>query len=307
MKVMNKLLRKCLYQLNVINQYIFTLKYMDNENEIVFKTPIEENGLKFYQFPIGYSLFKASKYINPSKPEITLEPNTPYFFGLKNMNDYYIASYEEAYGVIFEFKMLTPYKLLALDDPATLAKLYKSSPVNIQQILKSNFGFQPDLMSPNSNKRLSIDTSDKELARYLCKLGYQGYAIYKMATDFKGSFHPELLICNCQGIQFVKQITSTEKMNKILDDAKLYKISSDMKSDRASNKKQKVNLNLDNDPTFRKGPLFGSDDEMELDGGKLKKVRRNKKTIRINNKTIRQNNKTNRKKNKRNKSNRRKK
>jgi hypothetical protein len=223
------------------------------------------------------------------------------------MNDYYIASYEEAYGVIFEFKMLTPYKLLALDDPATLAKLYKSSPVNIQQILKSNFGFQPDLMSPNSGKRESIGFSDKELARYLCKLGYQGYAIYKMATDFKGSFHPELLICNCQGIQFVKQITSTEKMNKILDDAKLYKISSDMKSDRASNKKQKVNLNLDNDPTFRKGPLFGRDDEMELDGGKLKKVRRNKKTIRINNKTIRQKNKTNRKKNKRNKSNRRKK
>jgi hypothetical protein len=277
---------------------------MDNKNEFVFKTPIEENGLKFYQFPIGYPLFKASKYINPSKPEITLEPNTPYFFGLKNMNDYYIASYEKAYGVIFEFKTLTPYKLLALDDPATLAKLYKSSPVNIQQILKFNFGFQPDLLSPISNKRNSIDSSDKELARYLCKLGYQGYAIYKMPTDFKGSFHPELLICNCQGIQFVKQITSTEKMNKILDDAKLYKISSDMKSDRASNKKQKVDLNLDNDPTFRKGPLFGSDEEMELDGGKLKKIRRNKTTNRKRNKNIRRKNKTNRKGNK---SNRRKK
>jgi len=273
---------------------------MDNENEFVFKTPIEENGLKFYQFPIGYPLFKASKYINPLNPEITLEPNTPYFFGLKNMNEYYISSYEKEYGVIFEFKTLTPYKLLALDDPATLAKLYKSSPVNIQQILKFNFGFQPDLMSPNSNKRFSIDTSDKELARYLCKLGYQGYAIYKMATDFKGTFHPELLICNCQGIQFVKQITSTEKMNKILDDAKLYKISSDMKSDRASNKKQKVDLNLDNDPSFRKGTLFGSDDEMELDGGKLKKIRRNKKTNRKRKKTIRKKNKTIRRKNKTN-------
>jgi uncharacterized membrane protein len=89
-------------------------------------------------------------------------------------------------------------------------------------------------------------------------------------------------------------------MNKILDDAKLYKISSDMKSDRASNKKQKVNLNLDNDPTFRKGPLFGSEDEMELDGGKLKKVRRNRKTIRKKNKTIRKKNKTIRQKNKTN-------
>jgi hypothetical protein len=96
-------------------------------------------------------------------------------------------------------------------------------------------------------------------------------------------------------------------MNKNLDDAKLYKISSDMKSERASNKKQKVDLNLDNDPTFRKGPLFGSDDEMELHGGKLKKIRRNKKTNRKRNKTIRQNNKTSRKRNKRNKSNIRKK
>lgn len=294
MKVMNKLLRKFLYQLNVINQYIFTLKYMDNENienkEIVFKTPIEENGLKFYQFPIGYSLFKASKYINPLKPQITLEPNTPYFFGLKNMNEYYISSYEKEYGVIFEFKTVTPYKLLALDDPTTLAKLYETSPQNIQKILSYNYGFQPDLMTPNSNKRFSIDTSDKELARFLCKHGYQGYAIYKMATDFKGTFHPELLICNCQGIQFVKQITSIEKMNKILDDAKLYKISSDMKFNRASNKKPRIDLNLDNDPIFKKGPLFDEDDdEMELDGGKISK----KKTIRKKKKIRRK--KTNRK------------
>lgn len=86
---------------------------------------------------------------------------------------------------------------MALDDPTTLAKLYETSPQNIQKILSYNYGFQPDLMTPNSNKRFSIDTSDKELARFLCKHGYQGYAIYKMATDFKGTFHPELLICNC--------------------------------------------------------------------------------------------------------------
>jgi hypothetical protein len=265
---------------------------MDNENienkENEFKNLIEENGIKYYQFPIGFPLFKASKYINPLNPEITLEPNTPYFFGLKNMNDNYIASYEKEYGVIFEFKTLTPYKLLALDDPATLAKLFETSPRNIQQILSYNYGYNGDLTSPN--KRFSVGNSDKELAIYLCKIGYQGYAIYKMATDFKGTFHPELLICNCQGIQFVKQITSTEKMNKILDDAKLYKISSDMKSERASKKKQKVVLNLDNDPIFKKGPLFDEDDdEMELDGGKISK----KKTIRKKKKIRRK--KTNRK------------
>jgi hypothetical protein len=188
---------------------------MDNKNEFVFKTPIEENGLKFYQFPIGYPLFKASKYINPLKPGITLELNTPYFFGLKNMNDTYISSYEKEYGVIFEFKLLTPYKLLALDDPTTLAKLYETSPVNIQQILKSNYGFKSDFLSTNFGKRFSVENSDKELARYLCKIGFQGYAIYKMETDFGGTFHPELLICNCIGIKFVKQITSQQKMNQI--------------------------------------------------------------------------------------------
>jgi hypothetical protein len=73
-----------------------------------------------------------------------------------------------------------------------------------------------------------------------------------------------------------------------------------MKSDRASNKKQRVDLNLDNDPSFRKGTLFGSDDEMELDGGKLKKIRRNKKTNRKRKKTIRKKNKTIRRKNKTN-------
>jgi hypothetical protein len=215
---------------------------MDNENienkENVFKNLIEENGLKYYQFPIGFPLFKASKYINPLKPEITLEPNTPFFFGLKNMNDNYIASYEKEYGVIFEFKTLTPYKLLALDDPATLAKLFETSPRNIQQILSYNYGYNGDLMSPN--KRFSVGNSDKELAIYLCKIGYQGYAIYKMATDFGGTFHPELLICDSQGIQFVKQITTKQKMYQILEDAKLYKISSDMKSDRSSNKKNEL-------------------------------------------------------------------
>ena len=42
---------------------------MDNEiienKENEFKNLIEENGLKYYQFPIGFPLFKASKYINP--------------------------------------------------------------------------------------------------------------------------------------------------------------------------------------------------------------------------------------------------
>ena len=303
---------------------------MDNENlenkENVFKNLIDENGLKYYQFPIGFPLFKACKYINPLKPEITLEPNTPYFFGLKNMNNKYISSYEQEYGVIFEFKTLIPYKLLALDDPKTLAKLFENSPTNIQQILSNNYGYNGNLMTPN--ERNSVGNSDKELAIYLCKIGYQGYAIYKMATDFGGTFHPELLICNSKGIQFIKQITTKQKMNQILEDAKLFKISSDMRSDRSSNKKQRIDLNLDNDPTFKKGPLFGADeddededdeddedddedDEMELDGGKTvskkktskkktsKKKTSKKKTSKkktSKKKTVSKKNKTNRKK-----------
>jgi hypothetical protein len=63
---------------------------------------------------------------------------------------------------------------------------------------------------------------------------------------------------------------------------------------------------LDNEPTFKKGPLFGSDDEdeMELDGGKTsnnrkKKTSNNRKKKTSNNrkkKTVRKKNKTNRKK-----------
>jgi hypothetical protein len=63
-----------------------------------------------------------------------------------------------------------------------------------------------------------------------------------------------------------------------------------MKFNRASNKKPRIDLNLDNDPIFKKGPLFDEDDdEMELDGGKISK----KKTIRKKKKIRRK--KTNRK------------
>jgi hypothetical protein len=244
---------------------------MDSETENIFKNPIQENGLNFYLFPAGFQLFKASKYINPSKPEITFEQNIPYFFGLKNMDPDYISSYEEEYGVIFEYQIISPYKLLALDDQSNLSKLYSAAPNNIQKILANNYGF-----IENSNlkiKRFSEAESDREFSKYLCKLGFQGYAISKMETSFEGTFHPELLICNTNGIKFLNQITSKEKMMKIFEEAKLKKLADDIKLQRSNKRRERLN-NFDNSPNkFRRGISFGLDN-MDLDGGFIKKFKK---------------------------------
>uniref|UniRef100_A0A6C0KRM4 Uncharacterized protein n=1 Tax=viral metagenome TaxID=1070528 RepID=A0A6C0KRM4_9ZZZZ len=250
---------------------------MDSETENIFNNKIQENGLNFYLFPAGFQLFKASKYINSSKPEITFEQNTPYFFGLKNMNPKYISSYEKEYGVIFEYQIITPYKLLALDDQSNLSILYSAAPDNIKKILEKNYGF-----IENSNLEIKRDSeaeSDREFSKYLCKLGFQGYAISKMATSFQGTFHPELLICNTNGIKFVNQITSKEKMMKILEDAKLKKLADDIKLQRNNRRRERLNNDdhFDNSPNkFRRGISFNLDN-MDLDGGSIKKFKKRSK------------------------------
>jgi hypothetical protein len=123
----------------------------------------------------------------------------------------YIASYEEEYGIIFEFITTRQYKLLALDKQETQTQLYNSAPEDIKTILRKNYGYV-------SGIRNSVNEADQKLSKYLCTKGYDGYAIHHMETDFGGSFHPEFMICNIQnGIQYVRQVTGESQMHAILD------------------------------------------------------------------------------------------
>jgi len=179
-----------------------------------FGNKIEENGMSYYVLSPSQYLFKATKQAGI----LSLQPGQLSFFGVKNMSPGYIEDYEEEYGVIFEFVTTREYKLLALDDQATQEKLYETAPPSIQDILERNYGFETGVRDSQSDP-------DRDLSMYLCKQGYDGYAIQSMRTDMGGTFHPEFMICDVGGIQYVGQITPPNRAQRIIDEAKMRRIS----------------------------------------------------------------------------------
>jgi len=119
-----------------------------------------------------------------------------------------------------------PHKLLALDDPDTIATLYKAAPSNIKNILEKNYGYRTGIRDSSAGP-------DDVLSKYICSLGKQGYSINNMPTDMGGRFHPEFMICNAAaGVEFVGQVTSGEKADSILREAELKRHAQDMKASR---------------------------------------------------------------------------
>ena len=191
----------------------------------VFDNKVLENKINYYVFPINYPLFKANKTLDRGSV-VSLNPNTPYFFGLKNVDPQYIEDYEREYGVIFEFITTRVYKLLALDDKLTQSTLYDAAPEDIKVILESNYGFTTGI-------RNSVSEPDRIISDYICSLGYDGYAINYMKTDnIGGTFHPELMICNAVGIQYVGKVTPDSRVESIVERGKLEKLSKQMKETR---------------------------------------------------------------------------
>jgi hypothetical protein len=221
-----------------------------------FSNQIEENGMSYYILPQAQPLFKATK-----QPGILLlHPGQLSFFGVKNMSLGYIEDYEEEYGVIFEFITTRVYKLLALDDPSTQHQLYASAPPLIQEILERNYGFETGIRDSQSGP-------DRELSMYLCSKGYDGYAIQNMRTDMGGIFHPEFMICDVSGIQYVGQITPPNRAQRIIEEAKMRRV-----SDQSMLNRKKGRLSFSPPPSnslaqmgspvqrMSPGSLFGNDD-----------------------------------------------
>jgi hypothetical protein len=183
---------------------------------------IIEDGLAYYILSPGISLFKATKHSDT----LDLRRGRLSFFGVHNMDPAYIESYENEYGVIFAFETMRPYKLLALDHPATKEALYKRVPENIKQILRRNYGYTM------SGRRDSELNSDLTLSQYLCDEGYEGYATNFMHTD-TGEFHPEFMICHVDGMRSLGRITNDPtKIANILARGRIDEVSRDLKVSR---------------------------------------------------------------------------
>ena len=185
---------------------------------------IIEDGMAYYIIQPGCPLFKATK----NSDTLVLRPGRLSFFGVYNMDPAYIESYENEYGIIFAFETTRPYKLLALDQPATKATLYARAPENIKKILRKNYGYTM------SGRRDSELGSDIALSQYLCEEGYEGYATNTMQTD-TGEFHPEFMICSVDGMRLLGRITNDpRKIANILERGRIDEASRDLKVSRKS-------------------------------------------------------------------------
>jgi hypothetical protein len=204
-----------------------------------------EDGYEYYTIPEGYPLYKASRN---SKTPRDFNPKRFYFFGVKNENQEYIESFEEEYGIIFEFKTGRPYKLLAMDKPATRARLYALAPLEIKKILDNNYGHRNGI-------RDSIGEKDSEFSKYICSIGFDGYAIHTMETPTGGRFHSEFMICNTTSIKMVKRVTTDKVADEILLNQKL-KEHVPKKKVRPTTRKSPPKSN-DKSPVVKKN-LFGS-------------------------------------------------
>ena len=165
-----------------------------------FKETEQVDGIIYYIIPAGTSLFRGDIPPNPNSPLERI--NGPVFFGQT-------ADVALTYGIPFEFVTNSELRLLALDKSiktiynnasADNETLIDGEPANIviPKILKRNYGY-------DGGVRNSDDAADKKLTNYICQR-YPGYATNFMETDFGGEFHREIVICDKNNVDFVRQL-----------------------------------------------------------------------------------------------------
>jgi len=214
-------------------------------------TIIDTDGMAYYIIQAGVPLFKATK----SSDTLDLRRGRLSFFGVHNLDRDYIASYENEYGIIFAFETTRPYKLLALDHPATKEALYKKVPENIKRFLRRNYGYTM------TGRRDSELDSDLAVSQYLCDEGYEGYATNFMQTD-TGEFHPEFMICHVDGMRPLGRITNDpRRIANILERGRIDDASRDLKVSRKGKQRTESPYAARARPmSFAPTNLFASDD-----------------------------------------------
>lgn len=238
----------------------------------------------YYILPSNFSIYRGDTSID--KNSFSFPNNVPFFFGT-NVEEV------EQYGIVFEFKTTREYKLIAIDNFQTQQRLYKNAPSDIQDILKRNYGYSPR----GIQTRDSVSAKDIAFSNYLCKEGYDGYAINEMDTDLD-RFHQEIVICSPQTIQLVKQITTDPTViQRLLDKKRMVDLGKTMDVKRKKRPSYSSTYSDEEDSSsFRPIPKFNfPDDEDEntsfksppttpikkLFGGKnTKYTKKYKKTVR---------------------------
>jgi hypothetical protein len=229
-----------------------------------FNTATDGAGITYYIIPAGTPLFRGDVPPNYNSPLEHI--NGPVFFGQT-------ADVALIYGIPFEFVTNSEIRLLALDK--SMKQIYNNALTDstridgeavkdvIPLILKRNYGY-------NGGVRNSDDAADKKLTKYICQR-FPGYATDFMETDFGGEFHREIVICDKNNVDFVRQLTTVNGIKideeEIKAEQKLRKLSrSD--ADKRAQKKQRPNVYPNSIPLLSsaKKLSFGDSDSDEEGG-----------------------------------------
>lgn len=202
-----------------------------------FDTATDGAGITYYIIPAGTPLFRGDVPPNPNSPLDHI--SGPVFFGQT-------ADVALTYGIPFEFVTNSELRLLALDK--SMGQIYNNALTDstridgeavkdvIPLILKRNYGY-------NGGVRNSDDAADKKLTNYICQR-FPGYATDFMETDFGGEFHREIVICDKNNVDFVRQLTTVNDkpidVETIKAEQKLRKLSR-VDADKRAQKKQRPN------------------------------------------------------------------
>jgi len=179
--------------------------------ETFFNKPIvDATNNPIYVIPQGTHLYRGESSINQPTYNLT-ESKFPTFFGFVK------DDIEKNYGITYEFTTKQEIRCIAIDLLNESSPFYVNSSPKIKTILETNYGLL-------TKKRLSENDNDKILANYVCDLGYDGYAIQNMETEFD-TFHAEIALCNASiklnqpGVR----VTSPEKAKQLKQESILIK------------------------------------------------------------------------------------
>jgi len=155
----------------------------DSENIFDLKINIElqkdsSNNNQYYTIPKGTKIYRGGFPADMHKNA---------FFGFD-------PDHVKQYGSVTEYTIKENLKVLAIMEMNTSSDFYTSAPEEVQKALKESYSY-----TKSKKIRDSIPAYDYAVVNHICKNPtYDGYAMHdKYTSDAGGTFHAELVICNC--------------------------------------------------------------------------------------------------------------
>jgi hypothetical protein len=220
------------------------------EGELPFFDTTVENGITYYIIPAGTELYRGDIPEDNNDPLANV--TGPVFFGQ-------IEEVARIYGFPFRFRTRNEIRLLALDKSmeqiynraSNDRTLFDGKPVKevIPKILEDNYGYKNGI-------RNSEGVADKKLTRYICSI-FDGYATDFMETEFEGTFHREIVICDKNQVIFEEKINiSQTEEDSIFEKHRLRKLEEIRHTARKSSHKKSTEKRRNDTP----GSLWENDE-----------------------------------------------